>query len=544
MSGILLWILFAAQDDPSKQARELIEKLRSPKVEERVEAEKKLRELGKSAEAELEKATHDKDPEVAGRARSLLVEKTPEGTLKRIEESLVKSKTARLKFRLWAEKGGKLDWAGKSDETLLLKEGNRASYAGHLCDGRKLLGPGWESKEDAPKNFRDGLALLISRVGMTPTIYYAFQLLDTGGLAEAFQETVRTCKVEAVQFGEGDGDAGTLHYGVSFPGHSKKTMSVRLWYDPKTLKVLKRSVEVPGGILWEAYSEWIIDGEIPDEAFKGVDERIADYTREIEKDAKSSSAYLGRARVRSEKGDKDGALEDYTRSIELDPKAVGAYAGRGAMRRRKENYDGAVEDFTKAIELEPSSAAHYRSRAEVYSLKSDHDRVIQDLTKAIQLEPSAVTHYLSRANVYALKSEHDRVIQDCTRALEIDPKSTQALLVRGSAHCFKENFADAITDFDRTGKLGNSVANLASMRALALAGLGKDKEAVEQAEKAFLIDGGGLAYALAGRGLAQLHLNNKGAALADFQQFESFAPEGDSLRPLVSRWKKEAEKEK
>jgi HEAT repeat protein len=65
--GIL--VLLGSQDD---RARQLVEKLRSEKVEEREAALRTLKELGPATSEELEKAARDSDLEVASRARRIL----------------------------------------------------------------------------------------------------------------------------------------------------------------------------------------------------------------------------------------------------------------------------------------------------------------------------------------------------------------------------------------------------------------------------------------------------------------------------------------
>jgi hypothetical protein len=64
--------IFFAHHDPSKQALDLIERLRSPKVEERSDAVLKLQEMGQAAEPVLRKAARDADPEVAARVQRIL----------------------------------------------------------------------------------------------------------------------------------------------------------------------------------------------------------------------------------------------------------------------------------------------------------------------------------------------------------------------------------------------------------------------------------------------------------------------------------------
>lgn len=70
LAGVLA--VLASQPAPARGAEELIERLRSESVEERDDAARALRALGKAAAPALRKAAGDPDPEIRGRVRRLL----------------------------------------------------------------------------------------------------------------------------------------------------------------------------------------------------------------------------------------------------------------------------------------------------------------------------------------------------------------------------------------------------------------------------------------------------------------------------------------
>ena len=70
--SLAVCFLLTAQSETTRQAQNLVEKLRSDKIEEREQAVHKLKQLGKAALPELEKVVEDPDREVAERARHLL----------------------------------------------------------------------------------------------------------------------------------------------------------------------------------------------------------------------------------------------------------------------------------------------------------------------------------------------------------------------------------------------------------------------------------------------------------------------------------------
>ena len=64
-----------------------------------------------------------------------------------------------------------------------------------------------------------------------------------------------------------------------------------------------------------------------------------------------AGAYFNRGVVKSNLGDKYGAIADYNEAIHLNPNYAGAHFNRGLIKKQRGEKQEALADFWKAAEL-------------------------------------------------------------------------------------------------------------------------------------------------------------------------------------------------
>jgi len=177
------------------------------------------------------------------------------------------------------------------------------------------------------------------------------------------------------------------------------------------------------------------------EQTQAYDRAIADFTKAIRLDINSVTAYLGRGRAYSYKGDVDNAIIDINQAIRLDPSNAIAYNLRGSTYSEKGDFDRAIADFTQAIRLDPNSASAYYNRGITYleKEKEDFDRAIVDFTQAIRLDQNFASAYYNRGIMYVQKEDFDRAIADFTQAIRLDPNFARAYNNRGVTYTRRGN---------------------------------------------------------------------------------------------------------
>jgi outer membrane lipoprotein-sorting protein len=221
----------------------------------------------------------------------LVQDKSAEATLAKIEESFEKAQTVSIKFK-WEPVMTKGPLAGKENMTtgtLTLKDGNRmllqanmrlgenTNKAVIISDGTTLYRnlKGTETKrESTPPSLKRGVILSSFRAGIMQTVFFtrlSNLKVDPEELESALAHPVETCDVNG---GEDDGEAKTLTYKIRVrPEH---TAAIKLWYDPKRLLPLKRTIRDDNrdsGSVTETFEEVSLNADIPNEKFKLPEEK-------------------------------------------------------------------------------------------------------------------------------------------------------------------------------------------------------------------------------------------------------------------------------
>jgi hypothetical protein len=115
--------------------------------------------------------------------------------------------------------------------------------------------------------------------------------------------------------------------------------------------------------------------------------------------------YEKRADASFAKGDFDAAAADYTKAIEMNGTSPTAYLGRGNTYFAKKSWDSAIIDLGKAIELSPKNAAAYAKRGEAMEKRGNLNLAEDDYNKAAELDP---TNETAKGNAARLRTEREK----------------------------------------------------------------------------------------------------------------------------------------
>lgn len=118
--------------------------------------------------------------------------------------------------------------------------------------------------------------------------------------------------------------------------------------------------------------------------------------------------YEKRAAASAAKGEHDAAITDYTKAVEMNATSVTAFLGRGVLYSGKKQYDLAVSDYGKVLEILPRNTPALAGRADAYEKLGKLDLAEADFKKVIEIEPA---NEAAKTNLARVQTEIAKAIE-------------------------------------------------------------------------------------------------------------------------------------
>ena len=250
---------------------------------------------------------------------------------------------------------------------------------------------------------------------------------------------------------------------------------------------------------------------------------IDDFTLAIKINPNDALAYNNRGLVRSELGDKPGAIDDFNQAIKINPNYALAYNNRGNVRDDLGDKPGAIDDYTQAIKFNPNYARAYYNRGIVRNELGDKPGAIDDYNQAIKFNPNDAQAYGNRGNVRSELGDKQGAIDDFNQAIKINPNYARAYYNRGIVRNELGDKPGAIDDYNQAIKFNPNDAQAYGNRGNVRSELGDKQGAIDDFNQAIKINPN-YARAYYNRGIVRNELGDKPGAIDDYNQAIKFNP--------------------
>jgi tetratricopeptide (TPR) repeat protein len=185
---------------------------------------------------------------------------------------------------------------------------------------------------------------------------------------------------------------------------------------------------------------------------------LIDFDRAIAVDSNSISlAYSGRANVKMELKQYDGAVSDISKAIEKDQNNDDAYFIRANLKMIQKNYEGAVYDYISVLLINPDNIKTYAYRGLAEAYTKDTAAMNGDFKQAMKLSPGDGNNYILRAKARMFMRDYDEGLSDFAKAIALNPRNYDTWLSRGIAK-LQENDKSGCTDLNKAVELGSKDA--------------------------------------------------------------------------------------
>lgn len=302
-------------------------------------------------------------------------------------------------------------------------------------------------------------------------------------------------------------------------------------------------------------------------SMKRYQQGIADIDKSLSIDRTNAYAYYRRGYAHKEMGNNEKAIEDHTLSISYDPNDAHTFSSRGRLYEATGKPALAIADYTKAVTLKPNDAFSLYSRGSIYFKDGKTELAEADFTRALAIDksysaqinalkilarvnamkPAGTTNTPTTATVkptpspaavikpatptagtltsaqlvekgrsFAAAKNYSAAVEQYTLALGVDPNNGLAFFYRGVANDALNKLEAAISDHTSAIRIGTSVKEAYSNRAVCYIRQMNYNAAVADLNTSISLAGGtGTWSSHYNRGLSYFGLNDMTKALWD-----------------------------
>lgn len=243
--------------------------------------------------------------------------------------------------------------------------------------------------------------------------------------------------------------------------------------------------------------------------------------RAVDLNRKNTDAYGVRAKIRSDSGDLDGALEDYSRAQTGAENGVRYLVGKADILARTGRPAKALEAIDTALGIDPTHRVALLLKADILQAQGETAGARSALGQVARTDP---VFAVRNARLALSSGKMDAAVADYSIAITLDPALTTAYYERGQAYARTGKWAEAVADFDTVMAAADNFefSRLNYFRGKARYRSGDLEGAVADLSAAILIDD--TANERLWRALAYTDLGEFDLALKDAQKLVALAP--------------------
>jgi tetratricopeptide (TPR) repeat protein len=211
--------------------------------------------------------------------------------------------------------------------------------------------------------------------------------------------------------------------------------------------------------------------------------------RAIDLPSKQPALFRTRARIHSDLGAYDKALDDFGQAIKLstdDARAAARdHVERGRILQRLQQHREAVAEYDAALLLQPALAGPYLAKAEALLKLQSYEQAVTALNRYLEVggKPTAEI-FRARARAREELLKYAEALQDYDELIALNAKDPKPHLSRARIYLACKAYQLAMSDFAEALRLGAETWEAYSGRGYARAKLGQHSKALDDADRA------------------------------------------------------------